>query len=92
MKYLLEYSDEAMEGMLKHQKSGDKQAIKKMDKLLDEIEIHPTTGTGKPERLKHFKGNHWSREIMRKHRLMYEIFEDEKVVYIMQTWGHYDDK
>ena len=57
MKYLLKYSDEAKEDIRKLRKSGDKQAVKKLDKLLDELEIHPTTGTGKPERMKHRLGD-----------------------------------
>ena len=92
MKYLLEYSDEAIEGMRKHQKSGDKQAIKKLDKLLEEIELNPKSGTGNPERLKHFEGSHWSREITRKHRFVYEIFDNIILVEVTQAWGHYNDK
>jgi len=91
MKYQIIYTDYAKEGMRKHQKSGDKQAVKKIDSFLDEIEIHPTFGTGHPERLKHFAGNVWSREITKKHRLKYEIFEETHEVHILQTYGHYDD-
>ena len=83
MKYFIDFSDEANEGIRKLKKAGDKQVIKKLDKLIDELEIHPETGTGKPERLKHFVGNRWSRRITdtcasqsaSKHRLVYEIFE-----------------
>ena len=92
MKYTLQYSNEANEGMRKLQKSGDKQACTKLDLLLEELEEHPTTGTGKPEQLKHHNGTRWSRHITHKHRLVYDIFENIVTVEIIQTYGHYDDK
>lgn len=53
--------------------------IKKINKFLDEIEEHPTTGTGKPEQLKGYRErNIYSRRIDKQHRLVYEIFEEEK--------------
>ena len=91
-KYAIKYLPKAEEDILKLQKSGDKQAIKKLDKLLNELREHPTYGEGKPERLKHNIGDVWSREITRKHRLVYEIFEDTILVEVTQAWGHYKDK
>ena len=92
MKYALKYSDAAKEDMRKLRKSGDKQAVKKLDKLLVELENHPTFGTGHPEQLRHRRGNIWSRHITEKHRLVYEIFDDFIMVEVQQTYGHYDDK
>ena len=92
MKYKLEYLPKAEEDILKHKKAGDKIILKKIDRLLDEIEIHPTYGIGHPEQLKHRKGEVWSREINKKHRLVYEIFEDRVVVEVAQARGHYNDK
>ena len=91
-KYAIDYSPEAEEGILKLQKAGDKQALKKLDKLIDELELHPTTGTGHPEQLKHHNGIRWSRHITHKHRLVYDILEEVVIVEIIQTYGHYDDK
>ena len=92
MKYKLEYLPKAEEDILKHKKAGDKIVLKQIDRLLDEIEVHPTYGIGHPERLKHRKGEVWSREITKKHRLVYEIFEDRVVVEVVQARGHYNDK
>ena len=39
------------------------QSYKKLEKLVAELEEHPTTGTGKPERLKGDKSGLWSRRI-----------------------------
>ncbi len=90
--YRLEFSKKADEGILLLKKSGDKQVLKKLDTLLGEVTVHPETGTGKPERLKHKDGNKWSRRITDKHRLIYEIFEHLVVVEIIQVYGHYGDK
>jgi len=92
MKYLLKILPSAQEDMRKLQKSGDKQAVKKLDRLLDELENHPTFGIGHPEQLRYRKGVVWSREITKKHRLVYEIFDDIIMIEIQQAWGHYYDK
>lgn len=71
----------------------NKTLINKIDKFLDEIENHPITGTGKPEQLKGYGERFvYSRRIDQKHRLVYEIFEKEKIVKIISTYGHYNDK
>ena len=51
------------------------------------------TGTGKVERLKG-KGERliYSRRINDKHRLIYEIFEEEKKVVLAAAYGHSKDK
>ena len=89
--YKLEFQKKAEEDIIRLKKSGEVQAVKKLTALLKELEIHPETGTGKPERLKHFDSNRWSRRITDKHRLVYEIFEQIVTVEIIQTYGHYDD-
>ena len=92
MKYFLDFTDRAKADMQKLKKSGDKQAVKKLDKLLVELEKHPTFGTGHPEQLRHRKGNIWSRHINEKHRLVYEIFDEIIIVEVTGAYGHYDDK
>ena len=92
MKYKIIYTKPAEEDIRKLQKSGDKQVLKKLGSLINELRVHPETGTGKPERLKHEQGNKWSRHITHKHRLIYEIFEHIVTVEIIQTYGHYGDK
>jgi len=92
MKYQVRLTELAELDVAKLRKSGDKQAIKKLNVLINELREHPETGTGKPERLKHKEGNKWSRRITDKHRLVYEIFEKIVTVDIVQAYGHYDDK
>ena len=82
MSYSIELTDEAISDIAKHKKGGNKKILIKIDKLLNELRLHPTTGTGKPEKLRHYEIATWSRRITDKHRLVYRI-EDEKVVVIV---------
>ena len=52
MSYKIILTENAVEGILRLRKAGERQALKKIDRLLSELEEHPETGTGKPERLK----------------------------------------
>ena len=61
-------------------------------KLVKELHEHPKTGIGHPEALKGVGGNVYSREINKKDRLVYEIYEEKIVVYIIAVEGHYNDK
>ena len=89
--YKLEYTDEAKLHMqrLKHD---EPKAFQKMSKMLFELMEHPTTGTGHPEPLKGEPQGRWSRRITKEHRLVYRIYNDEVLVLILSSYGHYDDK
>ena len=91
MKYAITYSLEAKEGLAKLKRS-EPASFKKAVKLLNEIADHPHTGTGHPEPLKGKPENRWSRQITKKHRLVYRIFETEVHVDVLSAYGHYDDK
>ena len=67
-------------------------AYKKANKLIEELRLHPQTGTGRPERLKGNRVGEWSRRITEKHRMIYEIFEKEVYVDVLSAYGHYGDK
>jgi toxin YoeB len=62
---------------------------KKVIKLLKELEVHPETGTGKVEQLKHDYSGYWSRRINSADRLIYRIIENEVVVLVVSAKGHY---
>lgn len=85
------YSDKAKEDLAKLRHS-EPNAFKKAVKLLNELMIHPQTGTGHPEKLKGDRSGQWSRTITKKHRLIYEIYEQEVYVIVLSSYGHYDDK
>lgn len=90
--YEIELSEIALEGIRKHKKSGNAQVINKISHLLSELKKHPKTGTGKPEQLKGYLSDMWSRRITEKHRLIYEIDENTVKIYVINTHGHYSDK
>ncbi len=73
MSYTIELTIYAEKDIEKFKKSGDKKALIKIDKLLDELREHPKTGTGKPEQLKYYEIPTWSRRITDTHRLIYRI-------------------
>ncbi len=91
MSYIVEISSIAEEHIKIFKKSGQKILLKKIEKLIDELEIHPFEGTGKPEPLKGNLLGKWSRRIDQKHRLIYQVFEDEVLVEVISAYGHYDD-
>jgi toxin YoeB len=66
--------------------------LRKIDQLFNELRNHPTNGTGKPEKLKYYETETWSRKITYKHRLVYRIEKEKIIVLILSLWGHYNDK
>jgi toxin YoeB len=63
--------------------------LPKIIRLIAETTRTPRSGTGKPERLKQFSGDVWSRRITEKDRLVYDIRDD--VVVTVACRFHYDD-
>ncbi len=92
MSYILEFSKIALKDIKKHRKSGDKPTLIKIEKLLNELKEHPTTGTGQPEMLKYNLQGLYSRRINKKHRLVYSIKEEIVTVYVVSAHSHYGDK
>ena len=89
MTYTLLFSKNALEDIRSHRKSGDKAVLMKIEQLLNELLVHPSTGTCQPEKLKHELSGKFSRRINRKHRLVYEIDENAKTVYVLSARAHY---
>ena len=92
MSYELEFSKTALKDIEKLRKSGDLPTLKKLKILLNELMIHPTEGTGKPEQLKGNLSGLYSRRINKKHRLVYSINEQIVTVYVLSAWSHYGEK
>lgn len=90
MKFIVVVEKPAQDHFQKILKSGDKASLKKLNIILEELEIHPQIGTGNPEQLKHNLSGFWSRRINKKDRLIYEIIEEpENLVVVVSALGHY---
>ena len=88
--FRLEVDGNAKVDFEKIYKSGDKASIKKLEKIILELQEHPTFGTGNPEQLKHHLSGFWSRRINKKDRLIYQIIEEpENLVVVVSALGHY---
>jgi len=68
----------------------DKKTLKKINKLIEDIERNRNTGIGHPEPLKHDLSGFWSREIDEKNRLVYRI--EKGMLEIASCRTHYGEK
>lgn len=91
MTYNLDFTEAAKQSIAKFKKS-DPPSFKKVCKLLDELQIHPRTGTGHPEPLKGGNDVTYSRAINKKDRLVYDIYDDVVTVLVLTSEGYYSDK
>lgn len=89
--YNIDFTTEARLGLARLEKSEPK-AFAKAIRFIEELKEHPKTGTGHPEPLKGKPEGRWSREITKKHRLVYRIFDEDVVVLVLRSYGHYEDK
>ena len=75
-----------------HIKSGNKEIIKNLEKIIIELSETPYSGIGNPEELKHNLAGYWSKRISQKDRLFYRVDENIVSVFIIAALGHYSDK
>jgi toxin YoeB len=67
--------------------SGDRKALQRINRMIDEAKRDPGRGIGKPERLVANLSGSWSRRIDQEHRLVYTVKGDELIV--IQARYHY---
>ena len=67
--------------------AGDRKALQRINRLLDEAARDPGSGAGKPERLRGDLSGCWSRRIDQEHRLVYTVAGEDLVV--LQARYHY---
>jgi len=84
---VLTFTENAWEDYLYWQKF-DKKMVKKINSLIKDIIRTPFSGIGKPEPLKYDLAGYWSRRIDQEHRLVYQVAEDELLIYACRY--HYD--
>lgn len=93
MEYTVLLSESAKAELSIIKKSGDKPTLKKIANLLIELRVHPRTGTGQVEHLKHFVFEEtWSRRINKQYRMIYEIHDTEVYVSVISLRSHYNNK
>ena len=66
----------------------DKKILRKINELIKDIQRSPFEGIGKPEPLKYDLAGYWSRRINREHRLVYQVENNEILIYSCRY--HYD--
>lgn len=89
--YSVAISDEARQDLLHWKKVGDKSILRKIDRIFEELALHPETGIGKPEPLRGNLSGCWSRRLNKQHRIVYEISDSTVTVLVISARGHYGD-
>ncbi len=86
-KYTLVYTKQAKKDAKKAASSGLKS---KIEDLLEIIEVNPFEEYPPYEKLVGNLEGAYSRRINIQHRLVYQVYEEEKVVKVIRMWTHYD--
>lgn len=66
----------------------DKRMLKRINLLIKDIQRTPFEGIGNPEPLKYDLSGFWPRRIDREHRLVYQVTDNEILIYSCKY--HYD--
>ena len=88
----VEFSEKAKADLDFWIKSGNKGILKKIYSLIEDIQLHPYQGIGKPEQLKHQLLGRWSRRINQEHRIIYKVTNENtiEILDILSLKGHYE--
>ena len=89
MIYSLVLTPQAQKHLEEWGKSGQKKTLEKIARLLEELTLHPTTGTGQVEQLKGNLSGFWSRRINKSDRIIYSIEDEKVIVTVISMKGHY---
>lgn len=86
------YSEKAQKDREFWKKSGNKAIMNKISVLIEDIQLHPFEGIGKPEPLKHQLSGKWSRRINQEHRIIYQVIDENtiEILNILSLKGHYE--
>jgi len=85
----IRFTKEALDDLSYWKKTGNKQILSKIDRLLSDIAEHPYSGIGKPEPLRFELAGYWSRRINSEHRIVYRVENDQIIVVIISIRFHY---
>jgi Txe/YoeB family toxin of toxin-antitoxin system len=85
--YTIIYSSQVQKDAKKAGKSGIKNNIQKLIKILQD---NPYQSPPPFEKLLGDLSGAYSRRINLQHRLVYQVYENEKIVKIIRMWTHYE--
>ena len=80
------FSTQAWEDYLYWQQQ-DRKVLKRINRLIRDIQRSPFEGIGKPEALRHSLAGYWCRRITGEQRIVYKIENDK--LFIAQLRYHY---
>ena len=89
MKYEVDFTSTAWNHMDFRKKSGQQKILKKIWLRVEELKLHPQTGTGQVEKLRGNLSGFWSRRIDKANRMVYKIEDDKVIVTVVYLKGHY---
>ncbi len=87
VKWKIVYTNQARKDAKSAKKMGFKQ---KIETLLDLISINPFENPPSYEKLVGNLSGAISRRINKKHRLIYQVIKDKKIIKVIRMWTHYD--
>ena len=79
----------------KIKKSGTKAVKERLERIFLELAYTPMNinGFALPEKLRNYPNEEvWSRELSKKDRVVYQVYENIKTIIVLQLLGHYNDK
>ncbi|HEL1691689.1 TPA: Txe/YoeB family addiction module toxin [Streptococcus suis] len=82
----IHFTEDAWEDYLYWQ-GQDKKTLKRINKIIKDMQRHPFEGIAKPEPLKYDYQGAWSRRIDAENRLIYMVEADQ--LYILSLKDHY---
>ena len=85
--WTIKYSKQAVKDSKKIEQSNLKQSV---INLLEILKVNPFLNPPPYEKLIGDLTGKYSRRINIQHRLVYEVFEEEKIVRILRMWTHYE--
>jgi len=85
MRYKIKILSTADKKIRSFHKAGNKKALNKIQTIIQELQEHPTTGTGHPEQLKHELLGYWSRRIDKKTDLISLVINDLSFIKLCET-------
>lgn len=83
----ISFTEQAWQDYLYWQ-SQDKKTLKRINRLLQDIQRNNFSGIGKPEALTGNLAGYWSRRIDATHRIVYRVLSENTIV-VIQCRGHY---